>query len=345
MSATPDENLALDNFFSASLTSDITSTSTDIPMDAIPNAAQGFLVIDPDSASNREIIFYNSKTSLKVTVPSVADGRGQGSTTAASHTSGTTVIMAYTSGILAALQSLAAMTLDAKGGWVPAAGEGESWSYSSYDSTNKTGVITVPSDATTQMSVGMRVRFTNNSSTQYGIITALTATTLTVYFGTQYSLTNAAITVPYYSPWKAPLGFPLDPAKWTVEVSNSSSASQSSPTQNTWYNAGTISINIPIGTWRVYYEGQGGSTRGSAGYCVFYSTLSTANNSESDSDFSCLIYVNNATDFIDYVRREKPLSLSSATTYYMNIKTDQTSQTAIKWNGEPLKIRAVCAYL
>lgn len=94
MSATPTSALGFQNFFQATLTSDITASSTDIPMDAIPNSTEGFLVIEPDSASAREVIFYNSKTSLKVVCPSAADGRGQDDTTAGPHSSGATVIMA-----------------------------------------------------------------------------------------------------------------------------------------------------------------------------------------------------------------------------------------------------------
>lgn len=105
MSATPTTGLGFQNFFSATLTSDITSSSTDIPMDSIPNSSQGFLVIDPDSTTNREVIFYTSKTALKVTCPSAADGRGQDDTSAVAHTSGTTVIMAPVAAFWEALQS------------------------------------------------------------------------------------------------------------------------------------------------------------------------------------------------------------------------------------------------
>jgi hypothetical protein len=109
MSATPTTALGFQNFFQATLTSDITATSTDIPMDNIPNSSQGFLVIDPDSTSAREVIFYTSKTALKVVAPSVADGRGQDDTTASAHNQGTTVIMAPVAGMFEALQSGAAI--------------------------------------------------------------------------------------------------------------------------------------------------------------------------------------------------------------------------------------------
>lgn len=105
MSATPSANLGFQNFFQATLTSDITSSSTDIPLDSIPNSTEGFLVIDPDSTTGREVIFYTSKTALKVVCPSVADGRGQDDTTAGAHLTGTTVIMAPVAAFWEAFQA------------------------------------------------------------------------------------------------------------------------------------------------------------------------------------------------------------------------------------------------
>lgn len=110
MAATPTSALGFQNFFSATLTGDITASSTDILMDAIPNATEGFLVIEPDSTTAREVIFYNSKTALKVVCPSAADGRGQDDTTAGAHSTGATVIMAPVAGFWEAFQSGVAFT-------------------------------------------------------------------------------------------------------------------------------------------------------------------------------------------------------------------------------------------
>lgn len=139
MAATPTPSLGFQNFFQATLTGDITASSTDIPMDNIPNASQGFLVIEPDSATNREVIFYTSKTALKVVCPSAADGRGQDDTTAGAHSTGATVIMAPVAGFFEALQDMKAVAdstvnnrLLALGAAVQMVYQG----YSSYDTTN-----------------------------------------------------------------------------------------------------------------------------------------------------------------------------------------------------------------
>lgn len=228
-------------------------------------------------------------------------------------------------------------------GWLEA---GETWTYVSADSP--TFVFSVAADVTLKYSAGMRVQLTQ-TTVKYFIITAVGAfsagaTQITVYGGTDYTLANAAITAPYYSVVKAPFGFPLDPAKWTVQVSDSSQRSQSSPTQNVWYNLGTVSINIPIGVWLVDYHVVADS-RLAAGSAA-YTTLSTANNSESDVEFTTYIFVT-ATIQMGPHSRQKTLTLAAKTTYYLNTKTSESSVTLLLNRNEnaPAIIRAICAYL
>lgn len=90
------------NFYSGTLTSDITSGSLTINLDVVPSPAQGILVIDPNSTTNRETIFYTSKGSTNITCPS--DGRGWNGSTATSHLTGTTVIMADVAGYFQGLR-------------------------------------------------------------------------------------------------------------------------------------------------------------------------------------------------------------------------------------------------
>lgn len=86
-------NLAFDNFYSTTLSSTITASDTTVYLNALPTASEGYLVIEPDSSSNREIIYYTSKGANYVTCPSAAAGRGVGGTTAVSHNSGSTTQM------------------------------------------------------------------------------------------------------------------------------------------------------------------------------------------------------------------------------------------------------------
>lgn len=88
---------------------------------------------------------------------------------------------------------------------------GESWSYSSFNSTLNTGVVTVPTDATIKYVVGMWVRISQTTGgTKYAKIVAVTSTTLTLDFPNSVTLANEAITSPVYSPLARPVGVPSD---------------------------------------------------------------------------------------------------------------------------------------
>jgi len=218
----------------------------------------------------------------------------------------------------------------------------ETWTYSSVD--GPTGVITIPTDGTTRYSVGMRVRFTQ-TTVKYGIITAISATTATVYMGTDYTLANAAISAISYSSQKAPFGFPLSPAKWTVEVTDTTQRSQASPGAGTWYNLGTITISFPIGLWNIDYVGfiQLNKT---ASVNDLFITLSTANNTESDTDLTYRLTIYG--DFTGNTgAKKKLLSVASKTSYYLNEKTDQSSGSSLYLRSDLVKtvVSAVCAYL
>src|SRR5574344_2751101 len=134
-------------------------------------------------------------------------------------------------------------------GWIDA---NETWTYSSVD--NPTGVITITGDKTTKYSLGMRIKFTNNSNVIYGIITKISYsspnTTLTFLHEINPStstalhlMANSAITANYYSSMKVPYGFPISPDSWSVKLIDTSTPTQNTPTQNTWYNLGTLSIS------------------------------------------------------------------------------------------------------
>lgn len=208
-------------------------------------------------------------------------------------------------------------------------------------------------DLTSVLSVGMKVKFTNNSTTFYGIITAIafsTNTVVTLYGGTDYDVANSAISDFYFSTDRAPQGFPMDPTKWTVQVSDTTQRSQSSPVQNTWYNLGSITISIPIGVWDVYYKVSARGVYNSNTSENIYSTLSTANNSESDVDFTAYTFVAGASGNISggmTTGVRKTLVLAAKTSYYLNHKTNNTSQTTLVIENAESKciVSATIAYL
>src|SRR6185503_19345707 len=94
-------------------------------------------------------------------------------------------------------------------GWIPAA---ETWTYASADSPTFT--FTITGDKTGKYSAGMRIKLTQTTA-KYFLITAVSYsapnTTVTVYGGTDYTLANAAITLPFYAIVQSPFGFPRSP--------------------------------------------------------------------------------------------------------------------------------------
>lgn len=85
-------NFGYQNFFSTTLTGDITAGTLTIGLATVPTPTSGILIIEPDSTSSREVIVYTSKGASTITCPS--DGRGYSGTSAAAHLTGSTVIMA-----------------------------------------------------------------------------------------------------------------------------------------------------------------------------------------------------------------------------------------------------------
>jgi len=234
-------------------------------------------------------------------------------------------------------------------GWIPA---NETWTYAGAD--DPTFIFSISGDKTGKYSPGMKIRL-NQTTDKYFIITGVsfgTNTTITVYGGTDYDLANATIASPCYSSQKAPFGFPLNPTKWTVEVTDVTDRYQATPTQNTWYNLNSTLITIPIGVWDLSYRVSLGADRVVSTVSMLTQvTLSTANNSESDADLTSMTLTLNSTSDSDAIRcsvyKDKIISLAAKTIHYLNTRTTSASVGNI-YNGNTsskLIIRAVCAYL
>jgi hypothetical protein len=232
------------------------------------------------------------------------------------------------------------------GGWVSA---GETWTYAGADDPAFT--FTVSGDVTTKYSAGMRLRVSQSTGgTKYFIVTKVAYsapdTTITVYGGTDYNLENEAISSPNFSVVKAPYAFPLDPTKWTVESKDTTARTQASPTSGTWYNLGSHTISIPVGVWNVSYQVAVDGSR-TAGDVYVLTTLSTANNTESDADWTALIRTASQAYLEGTLARHKVITLASKTPYYLNVQAGASGHASINTlsTASPAIIRAVCAYL
>lgn len=213
-------------------------------------------------------------------------------------------------------------------------------------------------DLTSVMSVGMKVKMTQSAATVYGIITALsfsTDTTMTIYGGTDYDVDDTAtyaISAFQYSTDRAPQGFPLDPTKWQVRVTDVTQRGGTT-TASTWTNHGTTNaqISLPIGAWAVNYSVAMLMDIATAGTDITCKvTLSTANNSESDSELTSVerwgSAVANSADIIEMTfARRKFLVVSSKTLYYLNAWNNSGNDQYWNNNLHPMVLEAACAYL
>lgn len=160
-------NLTVENWFQTTLSSGITSTDTTIPLNNLPAGQEGYLVIEPDSTTNREIIYFTSKTGSAVVCTSAAVGRGVDGTTAVSHASGSTVKMNIVGAYWKQLQNGTAFNIGALSGTDAATG----WltnilpSVSSVTANgNRSYDITFASSVASTLSSGMRLRTTRTVS-------------------------------------------------------------------------------------------------------------------------------------------------------------------------------------
>ena len=209
-------------------------------------------------------------------------------------------------------------------------------------------------DLTSTMSVGMRVKLTD-STVKYFIITAIafsTNTVVTLYGGTDYTLSGGALSSFNYSSMKAPLGFPLDPTKWTVKVTDTTQRSVAG-TGGTYNNIGTTNaqITFPIGVWNFDYQVFVWGDRTTAGLGdSIYVTLSTTNNTATDLELTYRWQVSgvaaNQSDVMSILAmRSKIMVMTSKTLYYLNAKMDNSGTWYYDNPNGTMVLRAVCAYL
>lgn len=218
--------------------------------------------------------------------------------------------------------------------------------YLSADSTGHGFTCTTSADLTSFITPGDRIKLTNGGTVKYFLVVAISATQIMLYGGTTYTVANSAITLPYFSKQKSPVGFPLDPASWTETVSDTSDRSQASAVQNTWYNIGSLLITLPVGAWRLAWVA---ALATNVALRDMYTTLSTANNSESDADFTGVrgISGSSSTD-PQTMGVTKNISVAAVTPYYLNSRTIATGTPTLNLlgaTGSKTRLTAVSNYL
>lgn len=225
-------------------------------------------------------------------------------------------------------------------GWVEESEE-VTWTYVSADAPSF--VISVNEDATGYLMRGMRVRLTQ-TTVKYAIITGVGsytggATAITLYGGTDYTITSAEISSPAYSSYKAPFGFSVNPEKWTVTFSTEDYFQQNTPTGSQWYDTG-FSLDVPIGVWSVSYD----TVALAEGSGQVKTTLSTTTNTETNIQLSDGFAAIGSTTVLKDVSAFYVYELESKTTFHLLILTSVGGSTYIR-TFDIVLIRAVCSYL
>jgi hypothetical protein len=238
-------------------------------------------------------------------------------------------------------------------GWTPAR---ETWEFSSVD--DPTGVITVPSGADDKYSAGMRIKLTNGGNTIYGIITAVADTSLTFLHEMDDSealhlLEDSAITNPYYSTQKAPLGFPLDPTKWRVEYTDTVNRTVSSPSSDTWQQVyAAHDILVPIGLWNLKVKALvDGILDNNSSDVYLRGAFSTSTSDVSDQELHEMVVQSEASHSRFTLNTNKVVKVDSKTEYFLIAKINLVGGTAtiitLRFRGDlsTTILRAICAYL
>lgn len=215
--------------------------------------------------------------------------------------------------------------------------------------------FSIAADVTGFIGVGNRIKLTQTTE-KYFIVTevgAFTAgkTILTVYGGTDYTLSNAAITLPYFSIVKAPFGFPLNAEKWDLVFSdNANTYSTAATVAATWYTlsfgGNPAQLVVPIGLWDMSYKG-GFYITMSSGNAYLLTTLTSTNNAEISKKYSCAFYVTGILGLCSLTNQGNTVLQTVKTTWYLNTQSLFANCTAIQAYGSRsgIEIKAKCLYL
>lgn len=191
------------------------------------------------------------------------------------------------------------------------------------DATNHIYELTVTGDKTAYFKAGQKIKFTQDASTKYAIITYVETsdgnTILTVYGGTDYTISANSITSARLAKVNRPYDFNCNEEKWTISI-DFAIYTRSSPVENTLYYTGN-SFNGEKGSWK--YKGRiGGACSHSAG--SGYMKILASESSSSDVN-SILRFTNkgyaawaNVSDYFD----NKTLSVRTPLYFLISYSAD-----------------------
>ena len=235
------------------------------------------------------------------------------------------------------------------GGWLTQGLTGVAVTRESTD--NPTVVLRFDADVRDYIWKGMRIRATENSIVHYFIVSAdpsfsggntdvTCLSEIDTSTPTQAKNLIGATTisdVAYAPPKTLPKGFPISPESWELRTVDGANRSQSSPTQNTWYNLNSFSLSVPIGDWDLGYKVNLGVLASGDVLVDAQSTLSTADNTESDANYTYRLLGGKTasnSNGLSPTTFFKKVSLASKTPYYLNTRTTVSGMSQVNNRGD-----------
>ena len=183
-----------------------------------------------------------------------------------------------------------------------------------------------------------------------GLVMAVSGSTVTVQCPEGVTIpTTGGITSVAYSTQANPFGWVDDKGRWKVIALFLARVSGVATTVGTYYNYNNYT-KFPIGAWEIGYSSFVQVTNAGASGVAARVTLSTANNSESDVELTCISSTGqpSSLEYDSLVLQSASVSLSVATTYYLNASPLVSNSTIYIGQGAapyPTKIYATPAGL
>lgn len=191
---------------------------------------------------------------------------------------------------------------------------------------------------------------TISSTLDYGIIQAVTASTITVQVAEGCTIpTSGGVSALAYSSARAPFGFPSSKHKWVVEMLLSGQYTVAASTS--FVNINGLSVTIPVGQWVGGYKTHPYADRAGTVDVAVYFTISTSSSAESDAYLTTYqytatgaagnLYISTSTSVNDY-----QLNCAAETPLYVLLRKNIASNTlAFGYTGGITNVTFYNAYL
>lgn len=182
--------------------------------------------------------------------------------------------------------------------------------------------------------------------TEYGIITDVTSSTITVFTGTDYGIPNMTLNSPSYSTQRVPYGFNGDRNAWRVEALYIAAVSQSGAA-STWYNFAQISV--PVGKWtRGFSVNMRHNGASSGARAIFVALGETSANQSEDQRLNTLAVMNAVSEYYTTFNLSAPYTATATTTNYFNARVGSTAASSLDMSFNSLGSSLLyleCAYV